>query len=293
MRVESLVYSGLAGVLERNVVAVKHGHLLVKPLYVYFGTVERAIFSGYEPLVRPVVIGSSGVVKVIEDPSGASSEYSGRIAVVSPIGPRGVLGIDVDGIASTYSELHGGYIYKLAPEARPVLAIHPYVAYGLTLRREAEGSTLIVGCDSSTVAFALSSHSSNSDRPDIICSRAPSYLRARGLKLLKHASDLLPKYDTVVVSFERYSLVHEVLSSVGFSKLVLAAFSRLVSAPIKRGLNAKIVHVDRIGEVEAAEVENVAKELLEFVRVHRVRGLSEVAGLLPPQKLGLIVEIPS
>lgn len=293
MKTETLVYNGSVRFIDRSIASVKYSYLLVKTLYVYLGLFEKILLSYSEPLVKPITLGSGGVVKIIEDPSGLSSELSGKNAVVSPFGSQGILGLEQDGLASNYTQIHSSYIYKYITEPRPHYAVYPYVAYGITLCEETGNPVLIVGCDIVSISAAIYLKSIGLDKPDILCSRLPSFLKKYDLKILQHINDLLPRYDTVVVSYEKYSLIHSVLDFIDYKKLVLTNTSRVRIIPVKRNINTRVVYLDYIREVDEKSVEKITREIFRDVKIIRVKSLSEAVGLLPPRRFGLIIELSS
>ena len=70
MRVKAVAYDGTARIVEDVALAVRPGHLVAKPIYVYLGLTERIVSTGQELVAKPVVPGSSGIVRIIEDPVG-------------------------------------------------------------------------------------------------------------------------------------------------------------------------------------------------------------------------------
>lgn len=291
MRIESLVYDGSIDIVYRDTVIVKYSYLFVKTLYVYLGLVEKILIDNYEPFNKPVVIGSSGVAKIIEDPSGLTSELSGKNAVVSPFGLQGILGLEQDGLASNYTQIHSSYIYKYVSEVKPHYTIYPYIAHGLKLCKDAENPVLIIGCNLTSISSALYLTHIGLDKPDIVCSKTPSFIRDYGFKILQHTSDLLPKYNTIIVNYEKYSLIHEVLDNIVYKKLVLTNLSRVRILPIKKGIDIRIIYVDSSRDIEENYVEKIAREVFRDIKIVRVKSLSEVIGLMPPKRFGLVIEL--
>lgn len=291
LKIESLVYNGSINTITKNTISVKYGYLLVKTLYVYIGLVEKIVLNNYEPIIKPIIMGSSGIVKIIEDPSGLTSELSGKTAVVSPFGLQGILGLDQDGLASNYTQLHTSYIYKYVTEAKPYYTIYPYIAHSLKLCKEAENPVLIIGCNIVSISSALYLTHIGLDKPDLICSRIPSFLKNYDLKILQHVSDLLPKYNTVIVSYEKYSLIHDVLRNIIYNNIVLTSLSRVRNIPIKAGLNARINYIDSVDYIDDGSINEILRIISKDIKIIRVKSLSESIGLLPPRKFGLIIEL--
>jgi len=292
MKARALKYYGKLEVVESPAQHVRHGHILVKVMYVFISEVEKILFSGWEPVVKPITPGSSGVVRVLEDPSGKHSEMSGRACTVSPLGVNGVLGLDTDGLLSTYQSLHPSYIYSTVQDPKPLHSIQPYVAYSATLGEKTYGSTLIVGCEFSETATAMYISSYKGEEPVLICSNPLRPVRALGFKVYKHVGDLDKRYDTVVIGHESFSLIHSVLSEVSAENIVVSAFSRLKAIPVTSKLSARVRYVSRVELEEGySAVEEISKKLMHFLRVLSISSPEEVTGIMPPRGLGIILEL--
>ena len=291
MKTKVIVYSGKLEIMELPAQSVRQGHLLVKTLYVYLGEVEKILFKGIEPINNPVVPGGSGVVRVLEDPSSKHSELSGKPYIVSPIGKSGLLGLDVNGLLATYQGIHPSYLYKHVSNPSPIHSIYPYLAYSITVGRKAFGTTLVIGCNLFELATAYYLQEHRGSDVTIICSNIPRHLKLGKFRFYKHVSDLARQYDTIVVGFDSYPLVHEVLKSINTENLLISMFSRLYTLPLKPGFNARVEYVDSVEvDEEQRVVEELSKRFMRNIKVVDVDSIEKVTGLLPPKGLGVIVK---
>lgn len=290
MRIKSIVFYGKTELYEKTTIAVKHEYLLVKPLYVYLSVIEKILYSGYEPLLKPVIPGSSGVVRILEDPSGKHSDLSGRLAIVSPIGKYGILGLDEDGLLSSYSSIHPSYIYRYVEEAKAIYSLYPYIAYSINLGIQSAGLTVIIGCDIVEIGLAYYIINYKGEKPIIICSNIPRYLRSGKLRFYKHVSDLPDKCNTIVLGYDKYSLIYSVLNKISTEKILITCYSRLKLLPLRKRINIRVSYIDSIGEVDPGIVEDIARSINRYVRKIKTKDIEELPGLLPPRKMGIIVE---
>ncbi len=271
---------------------VKPGYLLVKPIYVYLGVVEKILYSGYEPLYKPIIPGSSGVVRVLEDPSNKYGELSGKLAIVSHIGKYGVLGLDEDGLLSNYSSIHPSYIYGYVEEAKPVHAIYPHIAYSISLGRETSGLTVILGCNLPEIITAYYIKKYKDEEPVILCSNIPRYLKVGKLKFYRHVSNLPSSCNTIVVGYDKYSLIHEALSRVSAEKIIVSIYSRLNILPVKRGVNTHLLYIDSVDGIEHEILDDIGKYIIrKYLKIVKAEDIGEIPGLLPPRRMGVVVEL--
>lgn len=293
MKNESIIYDGNIKLIDRNILSIRNNYLFAKSLYIYMGLIERILLNNYEPLTKPVILGSCGIVKIIEDPSGLSSELSGKNAIVSFNGAHGILSLENDGLASNYIQLHRSYIYKFITDIKPYYTIYPYIAYSLTICREVENPVLLIGCNILSVSQALYLKNIGLDSPDIVCSKIPNFMKKYGLKILQHTGDLLPKYNTIIVNYEKYSLIYDIINSIDHKKLVLTNLSRLKIIPVRRNMNTRVIYINNIGDIDENDVEKITKDILVDIKIVKAKSLSEVIGLLPPKRFGLVIELTS
>jgi len=198
LKVRSIVFNGKYDVIEKEIIPVKHGEVLAKPYYIYLGIVEKILYKGLEPFTKPIIPGSSGVVRIIEDPS--NGELSGKIAIISPIGPHGILGLDVNGILSTYTSINHKYIAGFINEPRPIHSIYPYISYGASIGKETYGSTLIIGCELDSIITAIYLKKMKEEEPHIICSKPIKHLKYLGFNIYREPGNLAKKYDTSLIN---------------------------------------------------------------------------------------------
>ncbi|MEM1675574.1 MAG: hypothetical protein QXL68_03225, partial [Desulfurococcaceae archaeon] len=105
--------------------------------------------------------------------------------------------------------------------------------------------------------------------------------------------DLLPKYNTIIVNYEKYSLIYDIINSIDHKKLVLTNLSRLKIIPVRRNMNTRVIYINNIGDIDENDVEKITKDILVDIKIVKAKSLSEVIGLLPPKRFGLVIELTS
>jgi len=127
----------------------------------------------------------------------------------------------------------------------------------------------------------------------MFCSRVPKYTRFLRLKTTTNTGGLAKSYDTVILGYEKYPLIHDLLSSTQYSKLLVTPFSRITSIPVKCGDRARVIYECKIEGVDPDITDYLEKEIRRYLKIVRVKDLEEILGLLPPKGLGVIVDLAS
>ena len=96
---------------------LSEGYVFAKVLRVIVGPIERYLITHPYMLSSDRVLGSQGLVRGIEGVN-VNSEVIGKLFIVKPKGPKGTLGLDVDGILCNYACIHKDY---LIPASQTVL----------------------------------------------------------------------------------------------------------------------------------------------------------------------------
>jgi len=294
MRVKSLVFhNGVLETVEHDSFVLNQPYLLAKPLYVYVGLIEQILFNQYEPLHRNVIPGSSGVVRIIEDPYSGGKDLSGEIAVVKMFIDHKVVGLDVDGLLSTYVALSREAIYGYVNEPNPIHALLPYISYSIKLGDEAYGSTLIIGCGLPSILTGIYMSRFRGNEPVLICSDIPRRLKRSGLRIYRNTGDLSSSYDTIIVSYENYSFITSVLESTSCRKLIITPFSRLRNIPLNRVDEVVLKYMSSFDNVANKHVEELALFVKKIVRYISIDDLGKARELIPPRGYGLVIDLTS
>ncbi len=294
MRVKKIIFDGYKNLLvETNMLASRKGEFLAKPLYIYLGVIERILYKGYEPHIKPVVLGSSGIARVIEDQYSVNENLSGKIVIVKPYGREGLLGIDRDGLLSTYTSIPRNYVYGFMNSIYPYEVLRPYISYAINISKELYGSVLIIGCELPAILTALYLSKIRREEPIIICSGSPRIVKSFGLKVFKNIGDLAIRYNSIVVDYDKPSLINNVLEHIEYNKIVITIFSRLRYLPTYPGRHIIVEYYTSFKDYE--EDVNSYKELLNIVKKHirviKIDDLEKILEIIPPRRLGTIVEL--
>jgi len=294
LEAEALV-AGYGGIyIDKIPVRILSKHYLVKPLHVYVGGLENSISIGYTLVKKPVVLGSVGVVRVIEAGYGASSELSGSVAIVSPITRHGILGLDIDGLISKYTVVPMESIVKTISSLDPLYSISYHLAVASKVAEEVKGANLlIIGGGLESIALAILSrehvsrlavytHSKNSAR----------ILRRHGVEAYGKIQDIKCCFDTVFYGSMTPIYLYHILEHLGSNDLVihLNPFIRYVHISIRSP--RRVEFVKPVPEERHYKcIEGLRKIIERYVRRIHVRSLSEVLGLLPVNSTGVIVSL--
>ncbi|NPA97741.1 MAG: hypothetical protein GXO43_00010 [Crenarchaeota archaeon] len=288
MKVEKIVYDGTLRIVEVSAQPVPPGHIIGKPLHVLVDGVENAVINGVYPIEKPVVLGSTGIVRVLEAPA-ADEGLSGKIAFVSPVSRLGRLSIELDGLLSSYAVVPQNNIIgttNITP--RPLAALSPLASLSYRLAVEAGPNPLIIGCGLTGIMTALHVIATGGS-PDIICTRRDSlrYVRASGLVPVQSTENLPQSYSSVVYTSYSPWMLHRLVKRTSISRIIISPL-----------IGNTIVHFGRIGgrievviplpnriEYKSGVLEKT-KRLINFAEVNKI---SDTAGLLPPTKLGVII----
>lgn len=287
MRVEKIVYDGVVKTLESPAQVVPRGYVIGKPLHVFIDGIENAVINGIYPIDKPVVLGSTGVVRVLEAPS-ADERLSGKVAFVSPVSEKGLLSVDLDGLLSTYvvvPEEHIIGITNTMPKPLSALSCIASLSYRLAL--EAGPNPVIIGCGVSGLMTALHVLSDGGST-EIICVRRESlrYARSVGLLPIQSFENLKEEYSSIVYTSHAPWILKNLLMQ-GASKLVVSPLidrASIILTPSIRRVEVIMPMPSRI-EYKRGVIEKI-RRLLGFIELNNI---VDVLGLMPPPKLGVIV----
>ena len=287
MRVVKIVYDGVVRTLELPAQIVPRGYIIGKPLHVFIDGIENAVINGIYPIDKPVALGSTGVIRVLEAPS-ANEGLSGKVAFVSPVSYKGLLSVDLDGLLSTYVVVPEEHIIGVTNTVpRPLSALSCIASLSYRLALEAGPNPLIVGCGVSGLMTALHVLSDGGS-PEIICVRRESlrYARSVGLVPIQSLENLKEEYSSVVYTSNAPWMLRSLLRR-GISKLVVSPLINRVSIMLMHSIRRVEVIMPMPSRIEyKREVVEKIRRLLGFVELNNI---VDVFGLVPPPKPGVII----
>ncbi len=101
---KALVWNGEAVVEERPVPPIPRGWVLGKVLAASLTSIDAAVTSGTLPVIPGRVLGSYGLIRVVEP--GVDTPFGpGEVVGVTPLSSEGTLVIDLDGVMSGYASV--------------------------------------------------------------------------------------------------------------------------------------------------------------------------------------------
>jgi DNA-binding HxlR family transcriptional regulator len=270
------------------------GGVLAKTVYVYIGDLERGILSGLIPVNKPLILGSSGVVRVIEV-LGERTEYTGKYYVITPLGNRGFLGLSVNGLLSNYVSLDDSYLEEELSLPTPIDAIRPFFKHVALLASMCEEPVLVEGCGLIGVMLGgfLRELGMNSQ---LYCESGKRNASVLDLNVTSHISNLSKKWRTLVITSLNTASKYRVMSELEYSNLVISALSLTELIPLKRSCSMRVVVVRRehhkgVEEYIVNRGKKVLHELFRAIKVIKASDLDSIRGLLPPRGLGTIIEL--
>lgn len=180
----------------------------IPPRHVLVKVLSTLIYSPYKNknVLKNVksgkTLGSFGLVRVVE-PGVEAEIMPGEVYGVRPYTNYGILGLDVDGLASEYAVIPKEALVslkELEPEKISPLHVEFGYIYELTKLIESSERGLIVGCG--FTAYILGLAAKNYRNSEILCLGAEHLksLRDLGLPLKKSLEDLKNKVDLLVLT---------------------------------------------------------------------------------------------
>ncbi len=287
MKVKKIVYDGLVKTLESPAQVVPRGYVIGKPLHVFIDGIENAVINGIYPIDKPIVLGSTGIIRVLEAPS-ADEGLSGKIAFVSPVSEKGLLSVNLDGLLSTYVIIPEEHIIGITNTVpRPLYALSCIASLSYRLALEAGPNPVIIGCGVSGIMTALHVLS-DGGTPEIICVRRESLKYARSVGLLPNQSfgNLKNEYSSIVYTSYAPWILRNLLRQ-GVSKLVVSPLINKASIILIPSINRVEIVMPMPSRIEYKKsvIEKI-RRLLGFVELNNI---VDVLGLVPPPKLGVVI----
>lgn len=289
MKQRLLVYSGRLEVVEYSGVIV-HDGILVKPLYVYIGDLERAVVEGRLPVLKPTILGAAGVARVVEV-TGPFTEYTGKVYTVTPLGARGVLGVGENGLLATFTSIHPSYLDEPLLNPSPLDAVRPLVKHAVELAQLAEEPVLVEGCGLIGVATGMALRYRSAE-PIFYCEELRRNALNYGFTTASHTSELSRKWNALILTSANTASKYRVLRDLDYCKLLISKLSFTSWTPIKEtALNLEVVVVNRGERAEQSLVKRVLSDLSKGLKVHNLTSLENSVGLFPPRGLGSIISL--
>lgn len=292
MRQKSIIYSGHVEVVEYPAVPAREA-ILAKPIYVYIGDVERSVVQGAIPVTRPVVLGSTGIAKVVEVFEG-STEPTGKVYTVSPLGDRGFLGVNTNGLLSNYASLTHAYLDEELTQSNPHDSLRPLVKHASEIASTCEEPVLIEGCGIIGVAAGLALRKAGVE-PVFYCENGARRAHIFNFNVHKHVGDLSSKWRTVVITSMDPGSKYTVLAGFEYYNVVITplSFTRWLPLPASRVGSVKVLTLWKTGKYSSEFVRDVLRELSKVVRIVAVDDIEKVLGLIPPRGFGFIIAFKS
>lgn len=289
MRQVAILYNGKIDVAEYPGVVLKNP-VLLKPIYVYIGEVEKNILTGKLPVNKSIILGCTGVARIIEVYSG-STEYTGRVFIISPFGAQGILGVEEDGLLSNYSSIHPSYLDEIVLEPKPIDAIKPLVKHAETLSQRVMEPVLIEGCNLVSLALGLSLRYKGIE-PAFYCENTARSVIQFGFRVFKHPSELVDQWGSIVLTSHDHTAKYKLLSQLVYNNIVVSplSFTNWIPLTKREGVyNVSIAYRDSV--VDNTVVRRVLDTLSKSIRIVEVDDLKNAIGLFPPRGLGLILSL--
>ena len=281
--------NGRVDVYAMPAVSVEKDEALVKPLHVMLSDIEKHLFMGLFTSKTPVIIGSTGVVKIIESSNG--EQKSGRSLLVKPFGANGLLGVDADGLLSSYTGLHKSYFVTEVLEPRPHDALKPLLTHASLISSRVEADLAVVeGCGFLALATALALILRGVD-PVVFCRDPPKEFYYAGIKVAKHANELPGDPVPIVATTPDANMVYKAVEKVRPGRIVASIVAKLNWVPVLTNRLEVIVENDfsPIGDNVVELTHKLLKSTRRYVRFEKVASIEDVLGLLPFTDLGLVV----
>ncbi|MEM0004137.1 MAG: hypothetical protein QXN97_02250 [Desulfurococcaceae archaeon] len=289
MKEKTLIYSGVLEVIEYPGVIFKES-ILVKPLYVYIGDIEKEIVTGHLPINKPIKLGSMGVVRVVEV-QGSNTEYSGQTYSVSPFGSKGLLGISEDGILANFSSIHPSYLDEPLLEVTPMDALRPLIKHGFELAKNSVEPVLIEGCGLIGLITGLSLRSLGME-PLFYCEEGSRVASSYGFTCTSHLGNISKKWGSIILTSSNMASKHRILVNLDYSRLVLSRLSHTTWIPLKNDFSSvQIVLVGKGGNLDQRIYRQIMNDIGKRIKVYEAVDLNDALGLFPPRGLGFILSI--
>lgn len=297
MRNQALVYSSSVQVRDEPVV-LKPKYYLVKPIYVFIDGLENYIVSGYAPTLKPIVLGHTGVARVIEAGPGSPGESLGSLVVVSPISLslRSLLGYSVNGLLAKYASIPFDTVFSTLSRPRVEYSLLYHASIGI-LVGEIVGANnlLVVGLGVAGIS-TLYSASKASDVAVVTSSRKSLGLAKRlGYNTYKSLKEVKNCYSIIFIDTLSYPAIDKALEHVCSNGMIIV--NPLIAHVIGR-INVKLCDTKKTSIVIAypnkdlvGKACSIIDKLVSYIRVVKPSSLEELKTIFPVKPPGIIVDL--
>ncbi len=261
---------------------------MAKPAAVYIDGVENAVLHGVLPSRPPVVLGCSGVVRVLEAGRDGDDTLSGELVVVQPFTSRGVLGVDADGLLQQYPCIPADSVLGVVEEASVFNAVLYWLLLGVAAAEEIGARrAVVVGAGLSGLAAAVHLGFIGGE-PVVYTLRRRGFVRKIGVDAVSSPSDLHGVFDAAYIASLSPRMAEEAVGLVGDGGVVVYnPFIRVSTAT--RGKVSVVTAEPRMGLRDKAY--RVWRVLRRLIRVVEVEKPGDAVGLFPVPGVGGVVAI--
>ncbi len=290
MRSQKLVFDGANILVERErLIVVRRGFVLAKVYYFYLGLIDNLLINGNVVSMPPRILGSSGLVRVLEVSPSIEESIAGKLVMIKPFGRLGVLVLDTDGVAANFTSIHASYLHYYVENIDPWYSVYPLILHGFRLAEVSEEPVLITGCNIVSMSAALYLEMKNVSY-SMYCEKT-NYARRLGLNAYRNAKDLGKKYNSIIITPAPPGHVISLLEESSFNSIVLSGIINIDYLPISIIRKNKDLRLRIIEELSANTVfaRRASQKLKRFIDIVHVSDLEEIINLLPVRKLGLII----
>ncbi len=294
---ESITFNGVSiEFIEQPLPPLKKNSYLVKTIHVFLNGLENAIVEGYIPLKKtPIVLGSTGIVRILEHGYGAEPSYSGLIAFIKPVTRDGVIGWSIDGLLSKYSTIPSDSILTTLSDAKPEYTLLYSIGLGVEASKYTSGrNLLIIGGGLSGIAAAFSSR--NALRVSIFTEKLYSYrfLKKHGFEAYRKWSDLHGCYDLIYYSTLTPNYMNLLNNLLSKDSIVLLnpLYTRLYAISLKLYSKGSILIKNiELSKETIPEAYKLLDKLYGIVKTIKVDSLKQTLGLIPIKGAGAIISL--
>ncbi|MEM4586747.1 MAG: hypothetical protein QXZ39_03310 [Desulfurococcaceae archaeon] len=291
MRNKYVLVSENINVIEEEFTLAEPNSMICKPLFIYLGFLEKKLFSNTYFPKKPVIPGSSGVAKVIEDPSGRRGDLSGKLVIVKPFSRHGLIGLERNGLLTHFASIPPENIWGFINQPKPFHAIIPYVSHAINLVELGEDPSIVLGCNIIGIAVALVLKKTGREEPVIVCENPPRSVKRLGLEIYESISATSKSYSTVYVADGDFPFIHDSLHELNYRNVIISSYVMLKYLPLKREFEAKIISTFDDKSFNYSLVSSISTTLMKALSYVEINDISESILLLPPRDLGVIVNV--
>ena len=293
---ESIVFNGYCiEYIETQIPVIKRGFYLAKTLHVYIDGLENAVVKGYIPQSKtPVVLGSTGVVRILEPGYNVDPGLSGSIAIVKPLSRNGVVGLDIDGLLSRYTSIPSDTLLTTVSDDKPEYTLLYSLATGLKASSLAEGKRyLVIGAGLSGIASALTATNTLETTVYTEDNMVYRILRRQGVSVYRKWSELHGCYDIVYyssLSTKYMGLLDKILCGEA-AILLNPLYARVNSIALRVSIDKIVIEEVRVDKEAICRAYSLLNKFKRYVKTIEVDTLKQIQSLIPVRSLGVIVSI--